>query len=387
MNFEHSAQIENDEWEFPNLVTCNEVACNTKATSKLQPRYKRGPYKKARAKHTSLRSATDVCESISAPRSPSGVESAPSSLLFSDDVADAPSIKRSGDVVSKSWCFTWNNYTEEDIVYLKSWEHDVSKMIVAKEVGESGTPHLQCAVTWNSAKRWSGVKKLIPQCHFEKIRNPMGAFLYCDKGGEVVISINMDKKRGQRTDWDDLKEMIKMKKPRCEIAEAHPHLYATCHKGIEALASALFDKRPFNYMMEEKPKEVIWVWGAPGVGKSRWVRNNYPREDTWRSGRKLQWFNGYIGQKIAWIDEFRASKCDFSYLLELTDAYQIEVETKGGMVDWTPETIVFTSCKPPDKIYHPDTFDNEEKLEQLLRRITKIIHLTVSEVQPGIELE
>ena len=57
------------------------------------------------------------------------------------------------------------------------------------------------------------------------------------------------------------------------------------------------------------------------------------------------------------------------------------------MVDWTPETIVFTSCKPPDKIYHPDTFDNEEKLEQLLRRITKIIHLTVSEVQPGIELE
>ena len=318
MNYEHCAQIENDEWEFPNSVTCNEVACNTMATSKLQPRYKRGPYKKAKAKRTSLRSATsDGLTDVRPIREESslsqGESSMSASLLFSDGVADAPPIKRGGDVVSKSWCFTWNNYAEEDIVYLKSWEHDVSKMIVAKEVGESGTPHLQCAVTWNSAKRWSGVKKLIPECHFEKIRNPIGAFLYCDKGGEVVISINMDKKRGQRTDWDDLKEMIKMKKPRCEIAEAHPHLYATCHKGIEALASALFDKRPFNYMMEEKPKEVIWVWGAPGVGKSRWVRNNYPR------GRIHGDLEG-----------------NYTYLLELTDAYQIEVETKGGMVDWTP---------------------------------------------------
>lgn len=45
---------------------------------------------------------------------------------------------------SKRWCFTFNNYTESEYEdTIKVCSSNSSKYIVGKEVGESGTPHLQ----------------------------------------------------------------------------------------------------------------------------------------------------------------------------------------------------------------------------------------------------
>ena len=44
---------------------------------------------------------------------------------------------------AKAWCFTLNNYNDDDIKYLGSNVPLFEKAIVGKEVGDSGTPHLQ----------------------------------------------------------------------------------------------------------------------------------------------------------------------------------------------------------------------------------------------------
>lgn len=43
-----------------------------------------------------------------------------------------------------NWCFTVNNYTAEEIVAVKSLEYKY--LVIGFEVGEEGTPHLQCYV-------------------------------------------------------------------------------------------------------------------------------------------------------------------------------------------------------------------------------------------------
>ncbi len=44
---------------------------------------------------------------------------------------------------SKRWCFTLNNYTEIDISSIDAIKSKCDLIIVGKEIGEQGTPHLQ----------------------------------------------------------------------------------------------------------------------------------------------------------------------------------------------------------------------------------------------------
>lgn len=46
-------------------------------------------------------------------------------------------------MAARHWCFTVNNYTPETFQYVTTLRENIKFVIVAKEVGESGTPHLQ----------------------------------------------------------------------------------------------------------------------------------------------------------------------------------------------------------------------------------------------------
>lgn len=83
---------------------------------------------------------------------------------------------------SKYWCFTWNNYPEN---WLEQMEQVKCLWIVGKEVGESGTPHLQGYLELQTKARWSefGLPKTI---HWEKRKGTREDNIrYCAKDGDV----------------------------------------------------------------------------------------------------------------------------------------------------------------------------------------------------------
>lgn len=85
--------------------------------------------------------------------------------------------------VSRSWCYTLNNYTELDINQFKAFS--CKKHRCAKEIGEKGTQHLQGAITFSRGYRISQLKKLNPRAHWE-ISKTKDAENYCTKG-EIII--------------------------------------------------------------------------------------------------------------------------------------------------------------------------------------------------------
>jgi len=256
-----------------------------------------------------------------------------------------------------------------------SWE--VNKMIVSKEVGESGTPHLQGAITFKRVYRLAALKKLCPRAHWEPAK-AKDCFNYCLKdGSEVVINKN-NTKQGKRSDWEEVKSMIQEKRGRDEISEKFPNLVGTCYKGIEKLGEWIEDKRPVKNQKVIKEKEVIWIHGETGTGKTKYVYDNYDINDIWESASNLDWFDGYFGQKVVLIDDFRGDMCKFRWLLRLLDRYPLRVPIKGGFTVWNPEIIIITSCKAPNMVYNPEVFDNEEKVDQLIRRIKEIKHFQSS---------
>ena len=97
------------------------------------------------------------------------------------DVRDPPAVH---------WCFTLNNYTDEEYENLKSiFPEHVRYMILAKEVGdENETPHIQGYCQFNPKKRFENVKEILGErCHIEKCKgNPAQNIEYCKKGGDFV---------------------------------------------------------------------------------------------------------------------------------------------------------------------------------------------------------
>ncbi len=91
------------------------------------------------------------------------------------------------------WCFTLNNFTEEEISSIVPViKHNCRKAIVAKEIGESGTPHLQGYLEFNKKMRPKGI--FCERIHWEKAKgNAQQNYDYCSKDGDILMVLGFPK--------------------------------------------------------------------------------------------------------------------------------------------------------------------------------------------------
>lgn len=84
---------------------------------------------------------------------------------------------------ARSWCFTWNNYTMEDVTHLtKVFNYlEIKKYIFQEELSESGTEHLQGCVNFNNAVSFNTVVGINDKIHWEKCKNIKASIKYCSK--------------------------------------------------------------------------------------------------------------------------------------------------------------------------------------------------------------
>lgn len=92
------------------------------------------------------------------------------------------------------WCFTINNYTEEDISSIVPILREKAKLfIIGDEVGENGTPHLQGYVEFLKKVRPLSVFET-NKIHWEKCKgNRDSNIKYCSKDGKIVASMGCPK--------------------------------------------------------------------------------------------------------------------------------------------------------------------------------------------------
>jgi len=88
---------------------------------------------------------------------------------------------------SKSFCFTLNNYSEEEDVELEAKLNELAAYwIIGREEGESGTPHLQGYFQLRKRAYIRQLRDLFsPRCHYEVARGtPKQNRAYCSKDGD-----------------------------------------------------------------------------------------------------------------------------------------------------------------------------------------------------------
>ena len=253
---------------------------------------------------------------------------------------------------------TLNNYTDADIDLLKSWSSDVTRMIVSKEVGEEGTPHLQFSITFKTAKRLPAMKKLHAKVHWEIANSEVDVFLYCKKAeSEVVVDID-NRVQGKRRDVDLAYDAVVNKKTRAEFYQDRPSFQAI--RVYEKVSVDMHE--PEGWV----PKTIEWFYGATGTGKTRAAWERYGA--SLYVVTNIRWFDGYIGQETILFDDHRATDIPWGELLRLLDAYPLRREVKGGHVWLAHRRVVITAPTSFEDMYG---YVGGTELSQLARRITR----------------
>lgn len=265
-------------------------------------------------------------------------------------------------IQNKYWCFTLNNYTDDEEKTIQSI--DCQYLIYGKEVGESGTPHLQGYIEFSRKRGFGAVKRMFPgRTHLEVRRGTASeAAEYCRKSDVAPYEFGeISRGQGARTDLDALHTDLKNGKRLAEIRDDHFGNYLKYHKAIS------------NYVLHnEQPRdfetEVRVYWGKTGTGKTRRAFEEFPTAYFHPGG---PWFDGYEGDECVIFDDFGGSEFKLTYLLKLLDRYPMRVPIKGGFVQWKPKTVIITSNHPPLDWY---PHAKEEHRNALLRRLHQINH-------------
>lgn len=233
-------------------------------------------------------------------------------------------------------------------------------MIYGKEVGESGTPHLQGFMQLKTRLRITQLRKLGMKCHMEvrsKKSTPQEASDYCKKEGDYV-EYGMLQNQGKRTDLERVTELIKEGSTLQHVAEECPESYIKFHRGIAALKLAL--DRPYDH----DDVRGYWFYGPPGTGKSRTARDENP-------GAYLKpqskWFDGYAGEEAIILDDLDTNVLGH-YLKIWADRYACTGETKGGTINLRHKKFIVTSNYSIDCLWPED----KHMREAIKRRFTEV---------------
>lgn len=258
---------------------------------------------------------------------------------------------------NKTWIYTLNNYTDADIEKLKLLE--VNRHRCCKEVGETGTPHLQGCITFKRNYRLKQLHKLFPNIHWE-IARAVDAVNYCIKG-EVIIEV-INNEQGKRSDLNEITDKIKAGASMRDIALEYPSQYIRYYKGFQAFQQTI---APCTESFEKV--KVVVVYGDPGIGKTRYAYEHDPNlYNVAEPVNNTIWFDGYIGQKTILLDDFYAW-VKYHYLLQLLDGYPMMLPVKGSFVRKNWNAVFITSNN------HPSLWYNRPEWDALKRRITEII--------------
>lgn len=250
---------------------------------------------------------------------------------------------------SRSFCFTLNNYTDEQYESICALESVAQYLIVGREVGDSGTPHLQGYIRFKNPRSFNAVRELIPQAHVEVAKgSPASNMEYCSKEGNFVEfgTAPVERGKAEKKRWADSKAMMQSG----VLDELDPDIFIRYYSTAKRIAQDAYVCPPTI----EGELEHWWFYGDPGTGKSRFAREQWPGAYIKNTNK---WWCGYQAEETVIMDEIELEHGKFigHFLKIWGDRYPFKAEVKGGGKNIRPLRIVVTSNYTIDEVFAHDT--------------------------------
>jgi len=248
-------------------------------------------------------------------------------------------------------------------------------MIVAQEMHQDGTPHLHAMITakqkaqitnsnffdlgvfhgnYQTARKTDDVRQYIMKAD----EYPLEIGLYASNDQSVVQKRALENKKIIETPLHELVDSGDISLFSYQVLTQAKNLY-------------MLDKMD---VPEYMPKNCLWIYGNTGIGKSRYVRDNYP--GLFYNKPQNKWWDGYKGEKVILLDDFDLKgECLGHYLKIWADCYSFNAEVKGSTIKPCFETFIITSQYLPKDIFCQgiDQTKWDDQMRQAIERRFKLV--------------
>jgi len=249
---------------------------------------------------------------------------------------------------TRAYCFTLNNYTPDEVRIAQ--EMECQFIVFGYEQGEAKhTPHLQGYVYFAAPRYAGGLKHILARAHWEPARSDAKTNQeYCSKSGNFYQRGTMPangKRKGEvmKEQWEAAFKAAK----RGDLDEVDYSIRFRYYGTIKQIAKDFMDKPADLPALDN-----LWIWGPPGVGKSRSARILYP-EAYMKMANK--WWDGYQGQTNVILDDLGIVHDKLGHHIKIwADHYAFIGENKGGALFIRPKRIIITSNYSIEHIFRGD---------------------------------
>lgn len=258
-----------------------------------------------------------------------------------------------------AWCFTINNYNDDDEKSVMKLADFASYVVCGKEIGEQcQTPHLQGYVYMIKKASRKAMSRVLKRARLTPSKgSDFDNFGYSQKENLWFLH-GTPPCQGKRRDLEEAREMTTMR----EVVTT-----ASNYQAIRMMEKRLeYCEKKRDFM----PK-IIWLYGATGTGKTLCATTAY---DDVHVQSSFKWWQGYDSHDVVVLDDIRSDFCKFSEMLRLFDRTPYVVEVKGSSRQLRARVMYVTSSLPPWDFYQTV----EDKM-QLYRRIRHVLRVTKNE--------
>lgn len=265
------------------------------------------------------------------------------------------------------------NEKDEEEVHYAVWQEE--KGDNSTTTNPLGYRHIQLYIEFTRPRTFDQAKEFLgEQAHIEIPKKVRQACInYCKKEDTRVTGpwefgdVN-EKNQGKRSDLDEIKYALDTGSSTANIAANHFSSWVRYRKSFDEYRNVIAPQRD-----GESAPHVIIVWGAAGLGKSRWAFLRDPKAYRAMPGKRGQvfWFDRYTGEDTVVFDDFTDDQCSLQEFCRWCDPYPLMVQTKGSTANFRPREIIFTSNQDPDTWWN----SSGEMVPQVYRRTDHVIKL------------
>lgn len=260
----------------------------------------------------------------------------------------------------RNFVFTYNNYPDTDLV-----DNVECKYIAySKEVApNTGTPHLQGYISFNTVKSKEQVIALLPGCHIEAMLGSISQNdEYISKSAQMVergekpVS-NDNKGRAEKLRWQRAKDLAK----QGDLDAIDADIFLRCYNTIKRIRA--------DYQPKPNPVDVrcYWIHGPTGTGKSHAVETSFPTCYK-KNMDDVKWYDSYAGEDVIYLEDIDKYQVKWGGALKrLADKWPMLASVKGSMLYIRPKMVIVTSNYRIE-----DIWNDEQTVDPLLRRFTVI---------------
>ena len=278
---------------------------------------------------------------------------------------------------SRGWCFTINNFSEEEH-HLVEYTITNAKYGIAEteHMGQGeGTPHIQGYVYFENPRKRSELERMLGgRAWLAPAKgSPKQNYDYCSKENSVFVMKPIPKCSERPSFLEMYNDMCTMTIE--EFTQKYPgEWYRNREKVMKVMIdNAMKNVKNFDGNLIEKN---LWLYGHPGVGKSKWAASQGTYDEIFKKNFN-KWWDGYnlLTTKIVILEDYPCApqgQLLAQHMKIWGDRYPFTAECKGSHLMVEPRRFFFivTSNYTIDQC-----FENEEDRAAIKRRFQERLML------------